>query len=264
MVQVLTVAGSDSGGGAGIQADLKTFSALGAYGASVITAITAQNTCAVERVFVLPAEEVEAQYRAVLSDLDIAALKFGMLANAEIIATLADALAWKRPEAVVLDTVMLAKSGDLLLATEAVSQLRDQLLPLADVITPNLPEAAALLGEKIAQTEAEVLAQAKKLQALGAKHVLMKGGHWGGETSPDWLVTPTQTHVFPATRIATQHGHGTGCTLSAAMTALYPRYRDWAATVAAAKRYLTQALREADRLQVGQGIGPVHHFYRWW
>lgn len=264
MMQILSVAGSDSGGGAGIQADLKTFSALGAYGASVITAITAQNTCGVERVFVLPAEEVAAQYRAVLSDLDIAALKFGILANADIIAALLESLAWKRPPTVVLDTVMLAKSGDFLLAPEAVASLRDHLLPQADIITPNLPEAAALLGEAEATSEADILAQGKRLQALGAKNVLMKGGHLGGETSNDWLITPDATHVFPAQRIKTRHGHGTGCTLSAALAALYPQHGDWAASVAAAKHYLHQALAQAERLNIGQGIGPVHHFYAWW
>lgn len=264
MITALSFAGSDSGGGAGIQADSKTFSALGAFATNVITAITAQNTQGVERVFTLPADEVAAQYHAVLSDFSVNAMKFGMLSNAEIIETAVELLMWKAPEVVILDTVMVAKSGHFLLDQPAISVLRDQLLNKVDLITPNLPEAAALLGEKIAENETEMIAQGKQLLTLGAKAVLMKGGHLNSEEAPDLLILPNETHRFSTSRVQTRHGHGTGCTYSAAITALYPRHRNWVNTIASAKRYLTAALGEAERLNVGQGIGPVHHFYRFW
>ncbi|WP_410498619.1 bifunctional hydroxymethylpyrimidine kinase/phosphomethylpyrimidine kinase [Chitinibacter sp. S2-10] len=260
----LTIAGSDSGGGAGIQADLKTFSALGAYGMSVITALTAQNTQGVSAVHPVPAEFVTAQCDAVFSDIRVDAVKMGMLANAEIITAVAESLRKYQPEYIVLDTVMIAKGGHTLLDPAAVNALRDQLLPLASIITPNLPEAAALLDCAEAKSEDEMRAQGRALLAAGAKAVLMKGGHLGGEQCPDWLITPETEVNFPAARIATRHTHGTGCTLSAALTALRPQRADWAETVRDAKDWLLKAIADADRLQVGHGIGPVHHFHRWW
>jgi hydroxymethylpyrimidine/phosphomethylpyrimidine kinase len=261
---ILTIAGSDSGGGAGIQADLKAFSALGAYGASAITALTAQNTQGVSAVHAPPAAFVTAQLDAVFGDLRIDAVKLGMLANADIVRAVAAALRRYRPTHIVLDTVMISKSGHALLLPDAVSALRDELLPLATVITPNLPEAAALLGEAEASDEAGMQRQAEALRALGARGVLLKGGHLGGGESPDWLFDGDERYRITGPRVATRHTHGTGCTLSAAIAALLPRSASLPDAVRAAKIYLTGALEQADRLQVGSGIGPVHHFHRWW
>lgn len=264
MINALTIAGSDSGGGAGIQADLKTFSALGAYGMSVLTALTAQNTLGVHAVHAVPPDFVLAQLDAVLADIRVDSVKIGMLANAEIVAAVAEGLRHHRPQCVVLDTVMIAKGGHPLLLPEAIAGIRDQLLPLAHLITPNLPEAAALLGVPEARTEEEMQDQGRALLALGAQAVLMKGGHLGGTESPDWLITPDQSVRFAASRIATRHTHGTGCTLSAALAALRPLYPDWISTVSAAKDYLLAAIAAADQLEVGHGIGPVHHFHALW
>ncbi|MDR2173357.1 MAG: bifunctional hydroxymethylpyrimidine kinase/phosphomethylpyrimidine kinase [Burkholderiales bacterium] len=264
LYNVLTIAGSDSSGGAGIQADLKTFSTLGVYGASVITALTAQNTQGVQGVFPVTPEFVTAQCDSVFSDLRIDSVKCGMLANAAVIEAVAARLAHYRPPVFVLDTVMVAKGGDVLLAPEAVCALRELLLPLADIVTPNLPEAAALLGADIATDEAAMREQGRALLALGAKAVLMKGGHLKTEDSPDWLITPDGENRFTALRIKTRHTHGTGCTLSAALAALRPQRPDWKTTVQDAKDWLTQALMQAERLTVGRGIGPLHHFHQWW
>ena len=261
---VLTVAGSDSGGGAGIQADLKTFSALGAYGASVITALTAQNTCGVTAIHAPDAAFVTAQLDAVFDDIRIDAVKIGMLANASIVRALADALRRHKPSRVVLDTVMISKSNHALLAPDAVAALRDELLPLADIVTPNLPEAAALLGVPPATDEAQMVDQGDALRALGAKAVLMKGGHLGTADSPDWLVDAGGSLRLGATRVAVKNTHGTGCTLSSAIAALWPQRGDLGSAVADAKVYLTGALQASDRLDVGHGVGPVHHFHRWW
>ncbi|GAA5784015.1 hydroxymethylpyrimidine/phosphomethylpyrimidine kinase [Chitiniphilus shinanonensis] len=260
----LTIAGSDSGGGAGIQADLKTFSALGAYGMSVLTALTAQNTRGVTAVHPVPPEFVAAQLDAVFADIRVDAVKLGMLANADIALAVADGLARHRPQHVVLDTVMIAKGGHPLLAPEAVAAIRDALLPQASLITPNLPEAAALLGCDVATDETAMREQGRALLEAGAKAVLMKGGHLGGDESPDWLITPQGETRFAGLRLPTRNTHGTGCTLSAALAALRPRHDDWPATVAAARDYLLAALAAADQLQIGHGIGPVHHFHAWW
>jgi len=261
---VLTIAGSDSGGGAGIQADLKTFSALGAYGASVITALTAQNTHGVRALHVPDAAFVTAQLDAVFEDIRIDAVKIGMLANASIVQAVADALRRYHPPRVVLDTVMLSKSHHALLAPKAVAALRDELLPLADVITPNLPEAAALLNEPIATSEAEMVRQGNALLAAGAQAVLMKGGHLGGEHSPDWLLQPDGALKLEGARIAVTNTHGTGCTLSAAIAALWAQRNDLPDAVTQAKAYLNGALKASNQLSVGTGTGPVQHFYRWW
>ncbi|GAB2884129.1 bifunctional hydroxymethylpyrimidine kinase/phosphomethylpyrimidine kinase [Paraburkholderia jirisanensis] len=261
---VLTIAGSDSGGGAGIQADLKTFSALGAYGASVITALTAQNTRAVTAIHSPEPAFVAAQLDAVFDDIRIDAVKIGMLANAQIARAVADALRRHRPAHVVLDTVMISKSNHALLAADAVAVVRNELLPLADLLTPNLPEAAALLGVSPAADEAAMIQQGEALRALGARAVLMKGGHLSAADSPDWLIEPGGTLRVGGPRVPVKNTHGTGCTLSSAIAALLPKRRDLAGAVTDAKQYLTGALEQSARLDVGSGVGPVHHFYRWW
>ncbi|MDR0806534.1 MAG: bifunctional hydroxymethylpyrimidine kinase/phosphomethylpyrimidine kinase [Enterobacteriaceae bacterium] len=263
-INSLTIAGTDPSGGAGIQADLKTFSALGAYGTSVITALVAQNTRGVQSVYQIDPAFVTTQLSSVLDDVRIDSAKIGMLANADIVETVADALARYPIPYVVLDTVMVAKSGDPLLAPAAVESIRRRLLPVVSLITPNLPEAAALLDCPMATNEQEMLAQGQALLAMGCSAVLMKGGHLSDSESPDWLITPQQTLRFSSPRVATKHTHGTGCTLSAALAALRPRYDNWEQTVQEAKNYLQQALMMADTLEVGHGIGPVHHFHRWW
>lgn len=263
-INALTIAGTDPSGGAGIQADLKTFSALGAYGTSVITALVAQNTRGVQSVYNIAPEFVAAQMDSVLSDVRIDSAKIGMLANAEIVQAVAERLRHYQPPFVVLDTVMLAKSGDPLLAPEAVAAIRQLLLPQVAIITPNLPEAAALLGCAPAKNERQMREQGRALLALGCKAVLIKGGHLSEQESPDWLFSTEGERRFTAPRVATRHTHGTGCTLSAALAALRPRHANWAEAVAAAKGYLQKALEQADTLEVGHGIGPVHHFHAWW
>ena len=260
----LTIAGSDSGGGAGIQADLKTFSALGIYGASAIAALTAQNTKGVSAVLDVPPAFVRAQIDAVLDDLAVSAVKIGMLGNAAIVETVAERLSHRCGAPIVLDPVMVATSGDRLLAPEAVEAMRTKLMPLAVVVTPNLPEAAALIDAPVATTEDEMVRQAERLLALGARAVLMKGGHGTAAESADLLVTATATVRFVADRIATKNTHGTGCTLAAAIAAGLAKGQDLTEAVRAAKHYVTAAIAAADRLAVGHGHGPVHHFHKWW
>jgi hydroxymethylpyrimidine/phosphomethylpyrimidine kinase len=260
----VTIAGSDSGGGAGIQADLKAFSALGVYGASVITALTAQNTQGVAGIHDVPADFVAAQIDAVFADLAVKAVKIGMLSQPAVIETVAERLArWQAP-AIVLDPVMVATSGDRLLAPAAIDVLKRLLVPRAIVITPNLPEAAALLDAPIARSENEMRDQAERLLALGAKAVLMKGGHGEGAESVDLLVEPTAFTRLAAERIATRNTHGTGCTLSSAIAAGLAKDLDLAAAVREAKAYVSAAIAASGRLQVGSGHGPVHHFHAWW
>jgi hydroxymethylpyrimidine/phosphomethylpyrimidine kinase len=259
----VTIAGSDSGGGAGIQADLKTFSALGVYGASVIAALTAQNTKGVTGIHDVPPEFVTAQIDAVFSDLKVGAVKLGMLSNAAVIAAVADGLVRHRQSNVVLDPVMVATSGDRLLKPDAVDNLRRLLMPKALVITPNLPEAAALLDLPIAADEAAMRSQGERLLALGANAVLMKGGHAGGSESVDLLVEASVTRLA-GPRFDTQNTHGTGCTLSSAIAAGFAKGMTLGDAVHAAKSYITSAIAASDRLAVGSGHGPVHHFYRWW
>lgn len=260
----LTIAGSDSGGGAGIQADLKTFSALGVYGASVLTALTAQNTLGVQAIYDVPAAFVTRQLDSVCSDLAVAAVKIGMLSTPDVIDAVADGLRRHRARNVVLDPVMVATSGDRLISAEAVDRLRRRLLPLADLITPNLPEAAELLGETVAEDEAAMAEQGRRLLALGPRAVLIKGGHAQGPDSVDILVTRATTTRLPAPRRATRNTHGTGCTLSAAAASGLALGLPLSDAVAEAKRYLTAALDAADDLAIGSGFGPVHHFHAWW
>ncbi|WBU50913.1 bifunctional hydroxymethylpyrimidine kinase/phosphomethylpyrimidine kinase [Kosakonia pseudosacchari] len=263
-INALTVAGTDPSGGAGIQADLKTFSALGAYGCSVITALVAQNTRGVQSVYRIEPDFVAAQLDSVLSDVRIDTTKIGMLAETDIVEAVAERLRRYQVRNVVLDTVMLAKSGDPLLSPSAVAALRQHLLPQVSLITPNLPEAAALLDAPRARSEQEMHIQGEALLALGCEAVLMKGGHLEDAESPDWLFTRDGALRFTAPRVKTKNTHGTGCTLSAALAALRPRHNDWASTVVEAKQWLTAALVQADTLEVGHGIGPVHHFHQWW
>ncbi|UHC15999.1 bifunctional hydroxymethylpyrimidine kinase/phosphomethylpyrimidine kinase [Methylobacterium currus] len=262
----VTIAGSDSGGGAGIQADLKTFSALGVYGASVITALTAQNTRGVQAIHDVDPEFVARQIESVFTDLDVRAVKIGMLSRSAVIAAVAENLArYAAGLPLVLDPVMVATSGDRLLADDAVEALRRKLLPHAAVLTPNLPEAAVLLGEGVAGTEAAMLDQGRRLLALGPRAVLMKGGHGAGPTSVDLLVGPDDRILrLEGPRIATRNTHGTGCTLSAALAAGLARGLALPDAAREAKAYLTAALAASERLRVGHGNGPVHHFHAWW
>ncbi|ATQ55278.1 bifunctional hydroxymethylpyrimidine kinase/phosphomethylpyrimidine kinase [Paracoccus yeei] len=262
----LTIAGSDSGGGAGIQADLKTFSALRVYGASVITAITAQNTRAVAAVEAVSPTMIGAQLDAVFGDLDIRAVKIGMVGGPEAIAVVAERLAAflaNDPVPVVLDPVMVAKSGDPLLPADAVASLRDRLLPLATVLTPNLPEAARLLGLAPAATPDAVADQGRALLALGPAHVLMKGGHAAGETCTDLLLGP-EPLTLSAPRQTTRNTHGTGCSMSSAIAAGLARGMTMPDAVRAAHGWLQGAIAAADTLSVGLGHGPVHHFHAIW
>lgn len=259
----LTIAGSDSGGGAGIQADLKAFSALGVYGASVITAITAQNTHSVTAVEGVSLPVIAAQIDAVLSDLTVGAIKIGMLATPEIIETVADSLKdFEGP--IVLDPVMIAKSGDALLQDDAVGALVDRLLPRATVLTPNLPEAARLLNTAETEDDAALIEQGRALMALGPKTVLMKGGHAAGEICHDHLVSVSGVQSFTAKRVVTRNTHGTGCTLSSSIAAGLAKGLSIADAVAEAHSYLAAAIRAADDLTIGSGHGPVHHFHQFW
>lgn len=257
VAKVLTIAGSDSGGGAGIQADLKAFSAMGAYGCSVITAVTAQNTRAVTAIHPIPPEIIAAQIAAVLEDIDIAAIKIGMLGTPEVIAAVAGALA-DFPGPVVLDPVMVAKSGDLLLEERAIGALRAHLIPRATLLTPNLPEAEKLVGPG---TPAQ---QGAALRALGAQAVLMKGGHAQGGCCTDLLITASGSDSFTAPRLDTRNTHGTGCSYAAAISALLGQGMALPGAVARAHDWLHEAIRRADELSVGQGHGPVHHFHELW
>jgi hydroxymethylpyrimidine/phosphomethylpyrimidine kinase len=260
----VTIAGSDSGGGAGIQADLKTFSALGVYGASVITALTAQNTQRVSAIHDVPAHVIAAQIDAVFSDLAVNAVKIGMLSAPVAIATVAAGLdRWKQTH-VVLDPVMISTSGDRLLAPDAIEILKRDLIPRALVVTPNLHEAAALLDEALATSEDEMRAQAVKLLGIGAKAVLIKGGHAQSADATDLLVTPSAVARFTAEKIDTANTHGTGCTLSSAIAAGLAKGLRLSEAVTDAKTYVTQAIAAADELSIGHGRGPVHHFHAWW
>lgn len=260
----LSIAGSDSGGGAGIQADLKTMSALGVYGASVLTAVTAQSTRAVTAVHTIPEAIITAQIDAVLNDLDVRAIKIGMLASPGIIDCVSRAIAGFGG-AVVLDPVMIAKSGDALLAPDAVGALRRALMLRASVLTPNLPEAAALLQGPVASSVPEMAQQGKALCAMGAQAVLMKGGHASGEICEDLLIAGGEVLArFAAPRQHTRNTHGTGCTLSSAIAAGLARGLPLAEATAEAHGYVQQAIAAADGLNVGHGHGPLHHFHRVW
>jgi hydroxymethylpyrimidine/phosphomethylpyrimidine kinase len=259
----LTIAGSDSGGGAGIQADLKTFSALGVYGTSVLTAITAQNTNGVTAIENLSPDIIRAQIDAVLSDFDVKAIKIGMVSTVAAIETIAEGLdRWQRHA--VFDPVMVATAGDPLLQPAAMDALRQLLLPRALLLTPNLPEAALLTSMPIAEDEAQMAKQAEKLLALGPAAILIKGGHAKGAMSTDLLLDGTSARRFSVPRIATVNDHGTGCTLASAITAGLAKGLGLPDAVSEAKAYLTAAMAAAGTLKAGRGRGPVHHFHHWW
>jgi hydroxymethylpyrimidine/phosphomethylpyrimidine kinase len=257
----LTIAGSDSSGGAGVQADLKTFAALGVYGASVITALTAQNTTGVSGIHPVPADFVTAQIDAVFSDLDVKAVKIGMVAQRPVIDAIVAGLARWSPKHVVLDPVMVATSGDHLLAPDAVEALRTKLIPQASLVTPNLPEAAALLQEEVASSEAAIERQGQRLLAVGCRAVLIKGGHGQGTESIDYLFDGKGTTALAAPRVATKNTHGTGCSLSSAIAAGLAKGDDLETAIRRAKAWISAAISAADRLAVGHGHGPVHHFH---
>lgn len=259
----LTIAGSDSGGGAGIQADLKSFSALGAFGASVLTAITAQNTRGVTAVEDVSPGMIASQMQAVFSDLAVNAVKVGMVSRSETIGVIAEGLA-KFEGPIVVDPVMVATSGDRLLQEEAIGTLIARLLPLATVVTPNLPEAALLTGQPVADSREAMIEQARAILGFGARAVLIKGGHGKTAESVDYLVTPDNVMPLVAPRIETRNDHGTGCTLAAAVTAGLARGLPLEEACQRAKAYLQAALEAGRDLAVGQGRGPVHHFHAWW
>jgi hydroxymethylpyrimidine/phosphomethylpyrimidine kinase len=258
----LTIAGSDSSGGAGIQADLKSFAAFGVYGASVITALTAQNTQGVRGIHPVPSDFVTAQLEAVFDDLDVLAVKIGMVAQPATIEAIAAGLSRWKPKHVVLDPVMVATSGDRLLSEQAIERLRSDLFPLATLITPNLLEAAALLEENVAANEAAIADQGGRLLALGARAVLIKGGHGQGSESIDYLFTGDDVMAFPAPRIPTKNTHGTGCSLSSAIAASLAKGEPLEHAVRHAKTWISAAIAAADSLGVGKGHGPIHHFHR--
>ena len=260
---VLTIAGSDSGGGAGIQADIKTISATGGYGCSVITALTAQNTQGVSAIYPISSEFVEQQLDAVFCDLNVIAVKIGMLSDETIIAAVAKKLRQYAPKYIVLDPVMVATSGDMLLKSTAMETLKTALFPLADVITPNLPEAAASTDSELPKTEEEMVAIINKLRDLGAKSILLKGGHCEGDrSSTDLLISTDRVERFSVSRIDTANTHGTGCTLSSAIASYLAQGHELWPSVSLAKNYITKAIYHADELNIGKGHGPVNHFFK--
>ena len=260
----LTIAGSDSSGGAGIQADLKTFAALGVHGATVLTALTAQNTQGVTAIHDVPPGFIAAQIDAVFADLQVGAVKIGMLSHAPAIEAVAAGLARHRATNIVLDPVMVATSGAALLAPDAVEKLRLALIPRALVVTPNLPEAAALTAASLARNEREMEIQGREILALGARNVLIKGGHAEGAESIDLLIGQGEVLRLSAARVPGKNTHGSGCTLSSAIAAGLAKGLPLHEAVRDAKTYVTAAIAAADRLSIGHGPGPLHHFHQFW
>ncbi|WP_022941226.1 bifunctional hydroxymethylpyrimidine kinase/phosphomethylpyrimidine kinase [Psychromonas hadalis] len=259
---VLTIAGSDSGGGAGIQADIKAISATGSYACSVITAITAQNTLGVSAIFPIPLEHVAKQLDAVFSDLNVVAVKVGMLADSDIINVVTNKIKQYQPTFLVVDPVMVTRNGDLLLQPSAIATLKSALLPMANIITPNLPEAALLVGCEIPQNEAQMTQMVSALRQLNEHAILLKGGYLTqDENSNDLLILPKQVHHLNAKRINTGNTHGTGCTLSSAIASYLAQGHALLPAVQRAKKYITKAISHADELQIGNGHGPVNHFF---
>ncbi|HGH6014927.1 TPA: bifunctional hydroxymethylpyrimidine kinase/phosphomethylpyrimidine kinase [Vibrio mimicus] len=260
---VLTIAGSDSGGGAGIQADIKAISATGSYACSAITAITAQNTLGVSAVYPLPLEILEQQLDAIFCDIPVLGVKIGMLADAKIIALVAKKLRQYRPKWIVLDPVMISTSGHHLLAEDAVVTLKNELLPFASIITPNLPEAAVLVGMTEQEWQQNPQQGIAALRQLDTQAVLLKGGHNHQQMdSDDLLIEVDNIYHFRAPRIATKNTHGTGCSLSSAIASYLAQGHALKEAVEKAKHYIHQAILHADQLKIGQGYGPVHHFYQ--
>lgn len=264
----LTIAGVDPGGGAGVLADVKTFSALGAYACAVIAALTAQNTREVTGIHPVPTEFVARQMDTLFADVRVDSVKIGMLGTAAITRAVADGLTRWKPPVVVLDPVMAAKSGDTLLAEDAVAMLKEALLPQATVLTPNLPEAGALTGERAPETVKEMYRACERLRRLlpdhGGRWVMLKGGHLPGPDALDLLFDGDRMTELPVRRVETKNTHGTGCTLSSAIAALIPQRAAVPEAVRDAKAYLTRALAASSQLAVGSGHGPVHHFHALW
>jgi len=260
----LTIAGSDSGGGAGIQADIKTMSALGTYATSVITALTAQNTREVRAIVDVATEFIDQQIDCVCEDIRIDAVKIGMLSRPEVIRAVRHGLDRHDLKNIVLDPVMIAKSGDKLLADEAVDALRHELLPRASIVTPNLPEAGVLLDCADATDVDGMIQQGVEILRLGAKAVLMKGGHARGSENTDVLITADQQFLFSHPHIDTHNTHGTGCSLSSAIAARLAHGDDLSQAVETSTDYIHAAIKAADSLNVGEGHGPVHHFHKLW
>lgn len=264
----LSIAGVDPSGGAGVLADVKAMSALGAYACAVIAALTAQNTRVVTGIHTPPVEFVRRQIDTLFEDVRIASVKVGMLGTAAVTREVADGMAKWRPPFLVLDPVMVSKSGDPLLLADAAAMLREALLPLANIVTPNLPEAGVLLDSRAPETRKEMQRACEKLREMlphsSERWVLLKGGHLPGDEALDLLFDGDRMYELAAPRIDTKNTHGTGCTLSSAIAALRPQREDVAAAVRDAKQYLTRAIAAADRLDVGSGHGPVHHFHALW
>jgi len=258
---VLAVAGSDPSGGAGIQADLKTATTLGTYGAAAITSLTAQNTTGVSGIYPIPADFVARQYRSVVTDLDVRALKIGMLGTSDVVAALAESMREYPVPHVVLDPVMVAASGDRLVPNDVISAIRDQLLPLATMVTPNLAETAVLLDEPTPETVDQMMRAARRLLGFGSQTALVKGGHLHRGDSIDVLADETGAREFTAERVDTPNTHGTGCTLSSAIAAYLALGRDIPASVEGAKEYIGAALRSAAGWRLGAGSGPVDHLW---
>ncbi len=264
IANVLSIAGSDPSGGAGIQADLKTFSALGCYGMAAITALTAQNTQGVSGVHVPDSAFIASQIDAIFADVRVDAVKIGMLGSPEIVDAVAACLRAHKPAHIVLDPVLVATSGHSLGVPGVVEAMRAKLFPLATLITPNLPEAARFAGVDMPADEAGLEHLARLLADQGARAVLVKGGHLSGASAQDVLFAGGQVSRFSAPRVDTKNTHGTGCTLSSAIAAHLAKGFGLVEAVQLSKDYLTQALRAADALEVGQGHGPVHHFAALW
>jgi hydroxymethylpyrimidine/phosphomethylpyrimidine kinase len=263
--RVLTIAGSDSGGGAGIQADLKTFAALGCYGMSAVTALTAQNTVGVSGIHPVPPDFAAAQISAVLEDIGADAVKIGMLYSAELIRVVAEQLRKFNARNIVLDPVMVAQSGDRLLRDDAVGAMTEVLMPLADVVTPNIPEAEVLLGRDIRSVE-DMRRAARDLGRFGSRSILVKGGHREGDDSSDLLYVCREDRfvTLTAERISSRNTHGTGCTLSSAIAARLARGDTLEDAVPRAKEYISRAIRAGSDYTLGRGHGPVHHFFNYW
>ncbi|VFM95078.1 MAG: hydroxymethylpyrimidine/phosphomethylpyrimidine kinase [Candidatus Kentron sp. G] len=263
--RVLTIAGSDSGGGAGIQADIKTLSSLGCYAMSAITALTAQNTTGVMGIHPVPASFIDEQISAVLTDIGADAVKIGMLYSAQIIETVARSLQTHKARNIVLDPVMVAQSGDRLSGDETIRAIREHLLPLADILTPNIPEAELLLNRTL-KGQQEMREGAKALAEYGSRNILIKGGHSGENDSNDLLysVAGDRFVILAGERIQTRNNHGTGCTLSSAIAGYLAKGHDMEEAVEKAKSYIDHAIRTGAGYTIGRGHGPVHHFFDYW
>ena len=261
---VLTIAGSDPSGGAGIQADLKSFSANGVYGMSVITALTAQNTKGVSSIHSLPKDFILDQLNSIFNDIQVDAVKIGMIANSLISETIANFLHIKNAVNIVLDPVMVAKGGAKLLEDDAISSIKSNLMPISTIVTPNLPEASILSETKEASSQDEMTIQGKALLNYGANSIFIKGGHLKGIFSPDLLVLKKDLLWFNSKKIKTKNTHGTGCTLSSAIAANLSKGFDISKAVKDAKDYVYGAIKYADNLDVGSGNGPTHHFHSVW